>query len=67
MVGNSNQGSRANSYYYYRYGTCNHGIISTVTGNIYIYIGLITDPNLQHSGSKSSWGRIGNNRLKGIS
>ena len=66
MVGNNNQKSRANSYYYCRYGICNHSIIFMVTGNIYIYIGPTTDPNLQHSGSKGSWGRMGNNRLKGI-
>ena len=65
-MGNSDQGNRADSYYYYRYSIYNYGIISTVTGNIYIYIGLITDPNLQHSGSKGGRGRMGNNRLKGI-
>ena len=65
-MGNSNQRSRADSYHYYRYSTCNYSIISTVTGNIYIYIGPTTDPNLQHSGSKGGWGRIGNNKLKEI-
>ena len=65
-MGNSNQGNRADSYYYYKYSIYNHGIISTVTGNIYIYIGPTTDLNLQHSGSKGGWGRMGNNRLKEI-
>ena len=65
-VGNSDQGSRADSCHYCRYGTCNHGIISTVTGNMYICVGPTTDPNLQHSGSKGGRGRMGNDRLKGI-
>jgi hypothetical protein len=33
---------------------------------MYIYVGLTTDPNLQHSGSKGGWGRMGNNRFKRI-
>ena len=37
-----------------------------VTGNMYIYIEPTTDPNLQHNRSKGSWGRIGNNKFKGI-